>query len=168
MIEDDDGSWNDDTSEVVRDATICPSIKWRFYKRLRGVRVEEVTFDQDAWNLLIALVNGCKQLTFLCIHYCKITHYDANQWKGMRPIYSILISDCFDADNRHCRRWKGTDVEEKLCQSLSERAHRVEVEYTLNKNRHFSMLFCRCVLLRKQNEKHANIPVFLPTCNNCK
>jgi hypothetical protein len=89
--------------------------------------VQEVTFDQRVWNSLVELVNECTQLSFLHINRCGITHYDPDNWKGMRPFYCIQFSNCTDAEGRYCNRWRGRDVMTKLCLPLLERVHELSV-----------------------------------------
>jgi len=126
-----------------------------------SIRVEEFTFDQGAWNGLIDLVNDCQQLSFLYLRYCDITQYDCNEWKGMRPIYFIVISNCNDADGRFCDQWKGSgDAMKNLFLPLSERACHITVMHQ-NSNI-YSTGFTMTVDMEKYNDRHSHISVYSP------
>ena len=132
------------------DATTFAMVKWHRFRRLRRIRIRRVTFDQGVWDMLIESVNTCRQLSFILLHSCNITHYEHRGWKNMRPVYSILLQNCTDADGRCCKRWPGTDVVEKLCRPLSSRAYRFVIKYKRRRR-------ATCTPMTIINNDHANV-----------
>ncbi len=142
------------------DASTLKVVRRRCYPELRLIRVQDLTIDQAVWDALIDLVNNCEELSFLHLHECKIDRYDIEKWKRMRPIFSILISNCTDAEGRYCSQWKDTDVMENLCQPLSEQACCLTVQYNYNKT--YSTLHAACVPFTKINDRHKDVQIYDP------
>ncbi len=121
------------------------TVRTRCSPELRCFRMRSISIDRAIWNALIDLVNECKQLSFLHIDHCRIDDYNANGWSNLRPIYSILISNCADAESRYCGGWKDIEPVKNLYHPLSKRACFLTVLYRYNKT------FARRVIFAKKS-----------------
>ena len=133
-------------------------------KQLQTLWIQGIILDEEVWEVLIDLVNTCKQLSFLHIHDCNIVQLDRHGWRRMRPIYSLGITNCFDPSGRYCNDWNQMDVKISLCLPLLERSHVFTVQYNFEKEYRSSSVWTAVYLIT--NNDHRNIARHIPSAQD--
>ena len=126
-------------------ARLCPNLRHLF--------VEYLEIDEGIAKALCDLIDGCCHFLCLHLHRCVFLSYDG--WDGLRPVFSVTLSNCIDADGNFPDGRSRSRVRRLLYEPLSMRVHSFRVQYNFAKE--YSTRDAWITLFSKQNDRLWNV-----------